>query len=147
MSYGTLENVEAVSYLIAAEVTAGRLADLDVTGAGDTFAQPVIDAALNGLGAPFASPPSIVVMIWSLLTAAHIFRDRLSHRDDADGLAGGLEKRATDLLDQLRSGALSMAGIATVPLLVISDPTLDLPATAVVVGGPLDWMMPTEVRE
>ena len=147
MSYGTAANVKQVSYLITAEVTAGRLADPDLTSAGDVFAQPVIDAALTGLGAPFTTVPSIVKMIWSLLSAAHIFRDRLSHRDDAEGLAGGLEKRATGLLDQLRAGTLSMSGISTVPLLMISDPEADWPATATIVGDPLDWEMPTEVRE
>ena len=91
MSYGTAANVKQVSYLITAEVAASpqRLTDAEITSAGDVFAQPVIDAALTGLGAPFTVVPSIVVMVWSLLTAAHIFRDRLSHRDDADGLAGG----------------------------------------------------------
>jgi len=147
MSYGTAANVKLISYKITKEVTDGRLSDADITSAGDTFAQPVIDSALNGLGAPFTTVPSIVVMIWSLLTAAHVFRDRLSHRDDTEGVAGGLEKRATELLDQLRNGTLSMSGITSVPLIVVSDPTLDRPETEIIVGDPIDWQMPTEVRE
>jgi hypothetical protein len=143
MSYGTAANVRSVSYLI----TTALIADADVLSVGDTFAQPEVDAALTGLGAPFTTVPSIVVMVWSLLAAAHIYRDRLSHRDDAEGAAGGLRKQAADILEQLRKGTLSMSGITSVPLLVISDPTLDMPETAVIVGDPLDWLMPTETRE
>lgn len=147
MSYGTSANVQAVSYLITNAVNDLLITETNITDAGDLFAQPVIDASLYGRGAPFTTAPSIITMIWSLLTAAHIFRDRLSHNDDAEGLAGGLEKKAMDLLKDIQEGTLQASGVTALDLMTISDPTDDRPATEVFTGTALDWQDRTETRE
>jgi len=147
MAYTTAAKVKQLSYLITDLVTNAKLTDQQILDISTAFSVPEIDAALYGYGAPFTTAPAVVVAVDSLLTAAYIFEDRLSHRDEASGWAKAKRDKAAELLEAIRSGDLSAAGITAQSFIVMSDPEADRPKTEYFTGDDTDWGRDAETRE
>ena len=147
MSYTTAAKVKQLSYLITDLVTGTIMTNQQIEDVSTAMSVPEIDAALYGYGAPFTSAPAVVVAIDSLLTAAYIFEDRLSHRDDANGWAKAKREIAADLIERIRSGELAASGITAQSFVVMSDPEADRPKTEYFSGDDTDWGRDAETRE
>jgi hypothetical protein len=145
-----------VSYCTAAQVrllyeaiTVEAISDADILLTSEAFADPVIDGALRGRGAPFTagSVPALVQSISALLTAAVVFDNKFYQTAQESGVSQALRKQAKDLLDDIRKGGLDPGGVSAPALMLTSDPALDRPETEVFTGDELTWESRNESRE
>jgi len=130
-------------------LTTEVISDEDLEALGTNFADPEIDAALGGWGAPFgASPPKLIIMISSMLVTAIAFDDRFCQTADESRFASAKRKDARSLIERIRKGELDLGLVADDPLIDVSDSDLETqPAERTFVGDELDWSPPTEIRE
>jgi hypothetical protein len=138
--------VRSLCHLLTVDI----ITDAELETIAESFADPEIDAALSGFGAPFGytSPPYLIKMISALLTTAIAFDDRFCQTADESRFAAAKRKDARSLIDRIRKGELSLGLVDDDPLIDVSDSYLeDQPEERVFVGDELDWQAPTELRE
>jgi hypothetical protein len=113
------------------------------------FADPEIDAALSGFGAPFVytAPPTMIRIVRALLVTAIAFDDAFSQTADESRFASAKRSEARKMIDRIRKGEISLGLVTSDPGIDVSDSDLtDRPAEEVFVGSELDWEIPAEGR-
>ena len=146
MTYLDPDMVRSLCHLLTVDI----ITDDELETIAESFADPEIDTALSGFGAPFGytSPPQIIRVISALLTTAIAFDDRFCQTADESRFAAAKRKDARSLIQRIQKGELSLGLVDDDPLIDVSDSDLETrPAEEVFAGDELDWAVPTNTRE
>lgn len=140
----------AMVRLLCKYLTTDEISDDDLEDIAITFADPEIDAALKGFGAPFGytNPPLPVRILSALITTAIAFDSVFAQTADESRFASAKRSTAQKMIDRIRAGEIDLGIVEDDPLIDVSESDLEeRPAEEVFVGNELDWVRPTEARE
>ena len=136
---------------LAGAITTDVISDADIATLADQWANPMIDGALAGMGAPFTTIPSVIADIAALFTAARIFTDKFYQTGDYSQWAEKAREEAWDLLNRIKSGEIVPGGeVSTASVLVAADPSDDRSEYEIFTDEgdkELDWERREEERE
>jgi hypothetical protein len=124
--------------------------EANVLTLGQQAANPVIDGALSGIGAPFVagSIPALVVRVANLLTTADAFDDCFYSTADESRFGAKKREAGMKLLSKIQSGELDI-GTSTEDegLLILTDLDGDRGSTEIFSGVDTEWASREETRE
>lgn len=132
--YCSYDEVKRYAKEMISEGSADDFTDPNILLFSNEQSVPVIDGALAGLGAPFATAPALIKMVDAMLTAGAMMS--YIYRRNGDKRTSG--ERLTDdgmrLLMKIKNGELSAGGSSVVPGPLYTVEGDDLPDQAIFVG-------------
>lgn len=131
----------------ARAITSDVIDDTAINLVSTNIVNPVIDAELAGLGAPWTDPiPAYIQAAASLMAVGVIFDDVYYQTGQESDWGKRKWDRGMAMLQRVKSGEASVEGVSSPSIVSVSDPAANKAATAVFGGDETDWTARTETK-